>query len=94
MQRFECCFDLLWKTSKRALQSFGVESASPRSVIRDLARQDFIADAEEWMMLLEATNDTSHTYNETTAQWVFFKCSDFLMLGYELIHKLEAEGTP
>jgi nucleotidyltransferase substrate binding protein (TIGR01987 family) len=93
IQRFEYCFELLWKTSKRALKSFGVESASPRSVIRDLARQGFITDAEEWMMLLEARNYTSHTYNEITAQWVFSKCSVFLLLAGELIQKLKAERT-
>jgi nucleotidyltransferase substrate binding protein (TIGR01987 family) len=48
VQRFECCFELLWKTSKRVLHSVGIEPASPRSVIRDLARQGFINDAEEW----------------------------------------------
>lgn len=91
IQRFEYCFELFWKTSKRALNTLGIQSQSPRSVIRDLANQGFISDAELWMALLEARNYTSHTYNEATAQWVFSQSSIFLAQADALLARLKTE---
>jgi hypothetical protein len=60
-------------------------------VIRELAQQSLIADADLWMLLLEARNYTSHTYNESTAQWVFSQASRFLLEAELLVAKLKAE---
>lgn len=89
--RFEYCFELLWKTSKRVHNSLGIQSQSPRPVIRDLANQGFISDAENWMTLLEARNYTSHTYNEATAKWVYFQSSIFLKQPDALLARLKNE---
>lgn len=91
IQRFKYCFELVWKTSKRALNALGIQSQSPRSVIRDLAQQGFISDAVLWMSLLEARNYTSHTYNEATAKWVFSHCSLFLKEADMLVVRLKSE---
>ncbi len=91
IQRFEYSFELTWKTAKRVLARAGVDAQSPRAVIRELAQQGLIADAELWMLLLEARNYTSHTYNESTAQWVFSQASRFLLEAELLVAKLKAE---
>jgi len=91
IQRFEYSFELLWKTAKRVLQKIGIVSNSPRSVIRDLAKQGLIMNAELWLLLLEARNYTSHSYNEEVAQWVFQQSTTFLTEADELISKLKAE---
>lgn len=91
IQRFEYTFELVWKTGKRVLHKAGLQPQSPRAVIRDLAQQGFIESAEIWMTLLEARNYTSHTYNESTAQWVFSQCPIFLSQAEILIEKLKAE---
>jgi nucleotidyltransferase substrate binding protein (TIGR01987 family) len=93
IQRFEYSFELTWKIAKRVLARNGIEAQSPRSVIRELAQQGFIADAELWMLLLEARNYTSHTYNESTAQWVFSQAAQFLFEAEILVAKLRVEAS-
>jgi hypothetical protein len=60
-------------------------------VIRELAQQGFIADAELWMLLPDARNYTSQTYNESTAQWVFSQAARFLSESEILMERLKAE---
>ncbi|MEI8026957.1 MAG: nucleotidyltransferase substrate binding protein [Pseudomonadota bacterium] len=91
IQRFEYTFELMWKTSKRVLDTMGIKSNSPRSVIRDLAQQGFISDASAWMVMLNARNYTSHIYDESVAKWVFSVCAPFLHAAETLILKLKAE---
>jgi nucleotidyltransferase substrate binding protein (TIGR01987 family) len=91
IQRFEYSFELTWKTAKRALAKTGINAESPRAVIRELAQQGFIADAELWMLLPDARNYTSQTYNESTAQWVFSQAARFLSESEILMERLKAE---
>ena len=91
IQRFEYTFELLWKTSKRALDTMDIKSSSPRSVIRDLAQQGLISDGSAWMAMLYARNYTSRIYNESVAKWVFSVCLPFLHAAESLILKLKAE---
>lgn len=71
IQRFEYTFELAWKMGKRVLEANGVQSLSPRNVIRDLAQVGWIQNAELWMDFLNARNAVSHTYRDATAQEVF-----------------------
>jgi len=91
IHRFKYSFELLWKTAKRVLQKIGIVSNSPRSVMRDLAKQGLIMNAELWLLLLEARNYTSHSYNEEVAKWVFQQSTTFLAEADDLISKLKAE---
>lgn len=93
IQRFEYSFELVWKIGKRVLDGLGIKSHSPRSVIRDLAQQGFLSDADSWMGILTARNYTSHTYNEETAKWVFSLCRPFLTAAEDLVFKLKAEAA-
>jgi nucleotidyltransferase substrate binding protein (TIGR01987 family) len=78
IQRFEFTFVLGWKLSKKALNHIGIESLSPRSVIRDMGQQKWIDDPEKWMKFLDHRNLTSHTYNEKTAEKVYEVSKEFL----------------
>jgi len=91
IQRFEYTFELVWKTSKRVLDTMGIKSNSPRSVIRDLAQQGLISDASTWMVMLNARNYSSNIYDESVAKWVFSVCAPFLHAAESLILKLKAE---
>lgn len=91
IQRFEYCFEAIWKLAKRVLNFSGIPSTSPRSVIRDLAQQGHLQNAEIWMVFLEARNYTSHTYNQSVALWVFSQCPFFLTAAQDLIEKLKNE---
>lgn len=90
IQRFEYTFELAWKTSKRFLADQGIESLSPKSVIRDMAQQKLIDDAEEWLRYLRARNETSHIYKEEIAKQVFSELGSFLVACEKLVAKLES----
>ena len=86
IQRFEYTIELAWKTAQRALKELGVDAQSPKAVIRAMARQAWIDDAETWLDFLAARNATSHLYREETAAKVFAqvetfaaRCGDLIM---------------
>lgn len=89
IQRFEYSFELLWKHAKRVLAQNGIESHSPRSVIRDMAQQSWIDDADAWMSFLDARNLTTHTYNEEIAEKVFLAAQKFLKKAKAVLIKLK-----
>lgn len=92
IQRFEYTFELAWKTSKRFLAEQGIESLSPKSVIRDLAQQNLIEDADLWLRFLRARNETSHIYKEEIANRVFSELPFFLVACESLIETLETSS--
>jgi nucleotidyltransferase substrate binding protein (TIGR01987 family) len=79
IQRFEYTFELAWKTAKKVLAEAGIDSQSPKSVIRDLGQQGLLEDIEKWFGFLRARNATRHTYNDTTADQVFEQTQLFAM---------------
>jgi nucleotidyltransferase substrate binding protein (TIGR01987 family) len=73
------------------LGQVGIFSNSPKSVIRDLAQQGFIEDPKVWLKFLLARNYTSHTYEESTARWVFEESKLFIVEAEFLLSRLERE---
>jgi nucleotidyltransferase substrate binding protein (TIGR01987 family) len=73
IQRFEYTFELSWKVAMRVLREAGIESTTPKAVIRDLAKAGWISNPEEWLGFLKARNLTSHAYKELYAREVFDK---------------------
>lgn len=67
IQAFEFCFELAWKTIKRILSKKGIEVRSPRDAFREAATNNLIDDPTIWFQFIEKRNQTSHTYDETTA---------------------------
>ena len=65
VQRFEYCTELAWKTMKDYLESQNMVFAqiTPRTVIKEAIAAKLIEGGEEWMNLLDARNEMSHTYN-------------------------------
>ena len=43
IHRFEYIFELCWKTAKNCLKQSGIDSPSPKSVIRDMGQQKWIS---------------------------------------------------
>ncbi len=69
IQRFECTFELAWKTLKRQLEQEVAEpSAIDRLAFHDLlleaAERDLLADIESWMEFRRQRNITAHTYDD------------------------------
>ena len=72
IQRFETCYDCLWKVLKRYLiEELGIADApnSPKGVFR-LAHENnlFAAPLEQWFKYADARVDTSHDYSGEKAQ--------------------------
>lgn len=70
IQRFEFCFEILWKCAKDYLRDVeGLDAASPKKVIR-MSREVGLLTDEETEQALEMANDrnqTSHMYDKQMA---------------------------
>ena len=71
IQRFEICYDSLWKVLKRYLtEELGVADMpnSPKPVFQ-IAFQNklFLTDIKTWLSYADARTDTSHDYSENKA---------------------------
>jgi nucleotidyltransferase substrate binding protein (TIGR01987 family) len=86
IQRFEYCIELAWKISLRKL---GSQTKFAKPAVREMARGDLIASAEIWLKFLDARNQTSHSYDEKTAQLLFTSIREFDVELKTLIQKLK-----
>lgn len=88
IQRFEFTYEFAWKTMKLYLESHDTDLGSPKQVLREALARRLIVDGNNWSLLHEHRNVTSHTYSEATAQAVY----DFVVAkGLLLLHELERE---
>jgi nucleotidyltransferase substrate binding protein (TIGR01987 family) len=78
IQRFEYTLEVAWKTSKKVLLSSGVETDSPKNVIRELGNLNWISNPADWLIYLERRNETSHMYNEEVAVRIFLVLKSFI----------------
>ena len=82
IQRFETCYDCLWKVLKRYLtQALGVPETpnSPKPVLRLAYENDlFAAPIEQWLRYADARIDTSHDYDGEKAKACLALIPDFI----------------
>ena len=92
IQRFEFTMDLCWKLLQRYLKDYAqIGDAAIRTrkdLFREGARLELIADAEAWILHYEARNETSHTYNNSTAERVYERAKVFATDARELLEAL------
>jgi nucleotidyltransferase substrate binding protein (TIGR01987 family) len=68
IQSFEYTHELAWKTIKDFLIEKGnKEIYGLKDATREAFKNGLIDDGEIWMDMIKSRNDTSHTYNEETA---------------------------
>ena len=94
IQRFEYTYELAWKMVKRHLdwRGFGdTASLSKRDLWREAAKIGLIDDAEKWFEYHQARNETSHTYDENTAEEVCAAALKFAPDARRLLIALELE---
>lgn len=94
IQRFEYTFELTWKTAKRILLNVGIETDSPKSVIRELGRAGWVTNPELWMDFLDARNKTSHNYEELISDQVFSLVPFFAQEARQLLEVLRSKAGP
>ncbi|MBI4000729.1 MAG: nucleotidyltransferase substrate binding protein [Nitrospira defluvii] len=92
IQRFECTFELLWKSLKTYAEEAGVEVFSPRDSLRTGFQLGIIQERQEWFRMLEDRNLTSHTYNEATAESIYSHLRGYLELVRSALDELKKRG--
>ena len=82
IQRFETCYDCLWKVLKRYLtEELGLPDIpnSPKRVFRFADENDlFASPLEQWLQYANARNATSHDYDGEKAQASLALMPDFV----------------
>jgi nucleotidyltransferase substrate binding protein (TIGR01987 family) len=89
IQRFEYCVEISWKSAKKVLEYHEQVADTPRNIIRELAKINWINNPDEWIDFLEARNKTSHLYHEEVAIELFKLVPSFLKASHQLLAKLE-----
>ncbi len=82
IQRFETCYDCLWKVLKKYLgEELGVAELpnSPKPVLRIGYENDlFVAPLEQWLLYAETRTATAHDYDGEKAQACLVLVPDFI----------------
>jgi len=82
IQRFETCYDTLWKDLKRYLiEEIGLADVpnSPKPILKLAAQNDlFASPVEEWLKYADARTDTVHDYSEEKAAETLLVVEDFI----------------
>lgn len=82
IQRFETCYDTLWKTLKRYLvEELGIPEVpnSPKPILRlAFDNQLFASPIEQWLMYADKRIDTAHDYDKQKADECLAILKDFI----------------
>ena len=93
VQNFEVAYEQSWKMIKRWLeQNLGssyVDGVTRRQLFRLSHENRLIDDVDLWMTFHHSRNQTSHTYNQTTADEVFTVATQFLPQATDLFSRIE-----
>jgi len=82
IQRFEFCYDSLWKVLKRYLiEELGIADMpnSPKPIFHfAFENKLFNSDIKQWLAYADARTDTSHDYSENKAAKALLLMGDFI----------------
>ncbi|HEY3390628.1 MAG TPA: nucleotidyltransferase substrate binding protein [Prolixibacteraceae bacterium] len=74
IQRFEYTHELAWNVMKDYAEYQGDASIrGSRDATREAFKMSLVNNGEVWMDMIKSRNETSHTYNEETAEEIFLK---------------------
>lgn len=98
IQRFETCYDCLWKVLKRYLtEALGVAEApnSPKPIFRLAHENHLLASAlEQWLSYADARIDTSHDYDGEKARSCLALVPEFMSDAIALYQTLSGSRWP
>lgn len=96
IQNFEVAYELSWKMMKRWLEtnisSESVDGVTRRELFRQAAENRLIDDVNLWMSFHAARNETSHTYDNDTAEEVRDSAEHFVAAAQSLLASLQARN--
>ena len=87
--RFEFTFELAWKTLKRVLYQEGIIARTPKEVLKEGVKLEYINDEQLWIKMLADRNNMSHTYNADLAHEVYNTIPDYVKAFRILSEKIE-----
>ncbi len=96
IQRFEYSTEACWQAAQSVLSSwFGLELASPKSVIRACAQNDLLteSDARLAMDTVDDRNLNAHSYNEALAQAIWSRLPNHVSVLQRWLAMLERFTT-
>jgi nucleotidyltransferase substrate binding protein (TIGR01987 family) len=92
IQNFEVAYELAWKMMKRWIETNisagAVDGVTRRELFRHAAENRLIGDVDLWMGFHASRNETSHTYDQETAEEVGVSARDFLPAARSLLTAL------
>jgi nucleotidyltransferase substrate binding protein (TIGR01987 family) len=92
IQRFETCYDTLWKTLKRYLnEELGIPEIpnSPKPIFRIAAENKLLqSNVEQWLQYADARIYTSHNYSEEKAEEAVLLMNFFIPDAINLLKKM------
>ena len=97
IQNFEFTYELSWKFMKRWLEidlgSSYVDGLSRKELFRLAAEHHLIIDSETLFEYHDCSNETTHTYDEKTAEEVFSAAINFSKDAIILLANLQAKNA-
>lgn len=94
IQRFKYTYELGWKTIKAYLEYGGmvIKPATPRDVIKEAYKSEFIDDGQVWIEMIGHRNILSHDYDFDSFQEVLTAVEEFYLDAFiSLYEKLLSE---
>jgi len=91
IQRFEICYDCLWKVLKRYLnENLGIPELpnSPKPLFRIAYANHLFPSVEQWLVYADARVETSHDYSGEKAQATIDIARTFVGDAAALYHKM------
>lgn len=88
IKRFEFTVELAWKCLQKFLREQEIICRSPKECLKEAFKFGLIKDDPRWLEMFEDRNLTVHTYNETTAEEVYERLSNYLEIFSLLKEKL------
>lgn len=74
IQRFEYTYEMAWNVMKDyAAYQGNIDIAGSRDAIRYAFSANLITNGDKWMDMIKSRIKTSHTYNEATADEIYWK---------------------
>lgn len=84
IQRFEFTIELAWKTIRAYLIDQGfTDLTSPKMVLKQAYSAQLIQNQESWLQMLQDRNQTSHMYNENTANEIASRIIESYLICFE-----------
>lgn len=91
IQRFEYCYEVIWKLARRTLKENEIEAEVPKIIFRELGKLGWIDNVEDWLAFQKSRNETSHEYGEKLAIKSYNLSKIFLPMAQNLLHILKSK---